>query len=96
VTWFLFALAFDLALLALLVGIDDGLSQQGLTQIMLLNPADIFRLVNLTGLNNSEVSGALAVAINAGYSVTQLLLTLCAWVILPLALAIALFKGKAL
>ncbi len=96
VTWFLFALAFDLALLALLVGVEDGLSQQGLTQIMFLNPADIFRLVNLTGLNNSEVSGALAVAINAGYSVTQLLLTLLAWVVIPLGLAIALFKRKTL
>ena len=96
ITWFLFALAFDLALLALLVGIDDGLTQQGLTHIMFLNPADIFRLVNLTGLNNTEVNGALAVAINAGYSVTQLILTLLAWVIIPLTLAIALFKGKTL
>ncbi|MNN92606.1 hypothetical protein D3C81_2109150 [compost metagenome] len=85
-----------MALLALLVGVEDGLSQQGLTQIMFLNPADIFRLVNLTGLNNSEVSGALAVAINAGYSVTQLLLTLLAWVVIPLGLAIALFKRKTL
>jgi Cu-processing system permease protein len=96
VTWFLFALAFDLALLALLVGVDDGLNQQTLTQIMLLNPADIFRLVNLTGLNNSEVSGALAVAIKSGYSVSQLLFGLGAWVALPLVLAIALFRKKTL
>jgi len=96
VTWFLFALAFDLGLLALLVGIDDGLNQQSLTQIMLLNPTDIFRLVNLTGLNNSEVSGALAIAINAGYSVSQLLLGLATWVVLPLIIAIALFRRKTL
>lgn len=96
VTWFLFALAFDLALLALLVGVDDGFSQQGLTQIMLLNPADIFRLVNLSGLNNSDVAGALAVAIKSGYSVTALLAALIAWVVVPLSIAIALFKGKSI
>lgn len=96
VTWFLFALVFDLALLALLVGVEDGLSQQGLTQAMLFNPADIFRLINLTGLNNTEVTGALATALKSGFSVSQLLLSLIAWVIAPLILAIAIFRGKTL
>jgi Cu-processing system permease protein len=96
ITWFLFALAFDLALLAILVGIDDGLSQQGLTQIMLLNPTDIFRLVNLSGLNSAGVNGALAVAIKAGFSTTQLLISLSAWVITPLVIAIIIFRRKKL
>ncbi len=96
ITWFLFALAFDLALLAILVGIEDGLSQQGLTQIMLLNPTDIFRLINLSGLDSSGVNGALAVAIKSGFSTMQLLISLITWVIAPLIIAIFIFKGKKL
>jgi len=96
ITWFLFALAFDLALLALLVGIEDGISQQGLTQLMMLNPADIFRLINLSGLDSSDVNGALSVAINASLPQSQLILMLSAWVLFPLSLAIFIFKKKKL
>ena len=96
ITWFLFALAFDLALLALLVGVEDGVTQQGLTQLMMLNPTDIFRLVNLSGLDSSDVNGALSVAINASLSQTQLISALLAWVVLPLTLAIFIFKKKTL
>ena len=96
ITWFLFALAFDLALLALLVGVEEGVTQQGLTQLMMLNPTDIFRLVNLAGLESSDVNGALAVAINASLSQTQLFSALVAWVVLPLTLAIFIFKKKKL
>jgi Cu-processing system permease protein len=96
ITWFLFALAFDLALLALLVGVEEGISQQGLTQLMMLNPADIFRLVNLAGLDSSDVNGALSVAINASLPQSQLFLMLTAWVVMPLTLAIFIFKKKKL
>ncbi|MCJ8318621.1 MAG: hypothetical protein MJK12_03250 [Colwellia sp.] len=71
----MFALVFDLALLALLVGGEPGLTQQGLTQLMMLNPADIFRLVNLAGLDGSDVNGALAIAINSSLSQGQLFST---------------------
>jgi Cu-processing system permease protein len=96
ITWFLFALAFDLALLALLVGVENGISQNALTQLMMLNPADIFRLVNLSGLDSSDVNGALAVAINASLPQAQLFTALFAWVALPLAIAIFIFKRKKL
>jgi Cu-processing system permease protein len=96
ITWFLFALAFDLALLALLVGVEEGVTEQVLTQLMMLNPTDIFRLVNLAGLESSEVNGALAVAINASLSQAQLISALIVWVVLPLTLAIFIFKHKKL
>jgi len=96
ITWFFFALVFDLALLALLVGADSGLSQSALTQLMMLNPADVFRLVNLAGLDSSDVNGALAVAINANLTQAQLLAILLAWVIAPLAIASVIFKNKKL
>jgi Cu-processing system permease protein len=63
---------------------------------MMLNPADIFRLINLAGLDSSDVNGALSVAINASLPQSQLILMLSAWVILPLSLAIFIFKKKTL
>jgi len=62
----------------------------------MLNPADIFRLVNLSGLDSSDVNGALAVAINASLSQVQLFTALFAWVVLPLSIAILIFKRKKL
>lgn len=94
ITWFLFSLAFDLALLALLVGIDEGLTQQTLTQLIILNPTDVFRLINFINLDNSNINGVLSAAINVGLSHTQLFLVLMAWVIAPLAFATFLFKKK--
>ena len=79
-----------------MVGVEDGITQQGLTQLMMLNPTDIFRLVNLAGLDSSDVNGALAVAINASLSQGQLISALLAWVVLPLTLAIFIFKKKTL
>lgn len=96
ITWFLFALVFDLALLALLVGVEQGISQQGLTQLMMLNPSDIFRLVNLAGLDSSDVNGALAIAIKSSLSQAQLFSLLFAWILLPLISAIIIFKKKKL
>jgi len=96
IIWFLFALVFDLALLALLVGVEQGVSQTGLTQLMMLNPADIFRLVNLAGLDSSDINGALSVAINASMSQQTLYFVLLGWVVLPLSFAILIFKKKTL
>ena len=96
IIWFLFALAFDLGILALLVGVEEGLSQQTLTQLMMLNPTDIFRLVNLAGLDTSDVNGALAIAIKSSLSQGQLFSVLFAWVVLPLALATFIFRKKKL
>ena len=95
-TWFLFSLAFDLVLLALLVGVEEAITPQGLIQLLMLNPTDIFRLVNFIGLDNRNVSGVLSIATNASLSYTSLFLALIAWVIIPLALAIFIFKKKTL
>lgn len=94
--WFFFALVFDLALLALLVGVEQGVSQQGLTQIMMFSPSDIFRLVNLAGLDSSDVNGALAIAIKSSLTQGQLFLVLFTWVMLPLVGANFIFMKKTL
>ncbi|WP_286264790.1 ABC transporter permease [Thalassotalea atypica] len=94
ILWFFFALVFDMAMLALLVGTEDVMSQQGLTNLMMLNPADIFRLVNFAGLESSDVNGALAVAIQSSASASELFILLGLWVIIPLVLAIVIFRTR--
>lgn len=99
VLWFVFVLVFDMALLAVLVGVEQGLSSQMLSHIMALNPTDLFRLVNLVSMvdwQSSQSSGVLSVAANGDYSMGQLLLLLLLWVVMPLAAAIVSFKRKTL
>ncbi len=96
IVWLFFVLVFDLTLLALLVGVEEGLTQSHLVQIMMFNPADLFRLINLSALNSSDVNGVLAVAIESTYSTSTLLLTMLAWIVVPIVIAMAMFRHKTL
>lgn len=94
--WFFFVLVFDLALLATLVGTEDGLTQQGLVNVMMFNPADVFRLINLAALDSSDMTGIIAVAVNSSQSVTVLMSIMLAWVAVPLVVAQLIFSRKQL
>lgn len=94
--WLFFVLIFDLVLLAVLVGGSDILTQHALVQLMMLNPADLFRLINLSSLNSSDVNGVLAVAINSSYSTSNLLLVMFGWILIPLSAALLIFRKKTL
>lgn len=94
IIWFLFALVFDLALLALLVGTEYSFKQITLSHIMLLNPADIFRLVNLPELMNHSISSSLASALNNRLSPVPLFAALIAWIAIPLSITLTLLKRK--
>jgi len=58
--WFLFVLVFDLVLLALLVLSEGKFSPELLPWLLLLNPADIYRLVNLSGFEGAGAMGVLS------------------------------------
>ncbi|MDA0107742.1 ABC transporter permease subunit [Vibrio sp. La 4.2.2] len=92
--WLFFVLIFDLILLGILVGGYEVLDQQVLVQIMLLNPADLFRLINLSALNNSDINGVLAVAINSSLSTLNLLMVMFAWIAVPLTISLFIFRAK--
>ncbi|UXI03490.1 ABC transporter permease [Photobacterium sp. TY1-4] len=94
--WFFFVLVFDLALLALLIGVEEGLSQSFLVQLMWFNPADLFRLINLAALDTGDVNGVVAVALEQSQSLAQLFLIMLGWVLAPLALAALIFHHKKL
>ena len=96
--WLLLVLIYDMALLGLLV-IDQGqvVSAGVLNALLLLNPADVYRLFNLTGFANvSTFSGMAGLAGSAVLSPSMLLAALAAWTVLPLALAAAAFSRREL
>ena len=96
--WLLLVLIYDMALLGLLV-VDQGqvVSAGMLNALLLLNPADVYRLFNLTGFANvSTFSGMAGLAGSAVLSPSMLLAALAAWTVLPLALAAAAFSRREL
>ena len=96
--WLLLVLIYDMALLGLLV-VDQGqvVSAGMLNALLLLNPADVYRLFNLTGFANvSTFSGMAGLAGSAVLSPSMLLTALAAWTCLPLALAALAFSRREL
>jgi Cu-processing system permease protein len=87
--WLVFVLIYDMALLGLLV-VDQGqvLSSGLLNALLLLNPADAYRLFNLSGSGSvGTLSGMAGVAQNAALGPSTLLAALAAWALVPLGLA---------
>ncbi|MCL1123729.1 ABC transporter permease [Shewanella surugensis] len=96
IVWFFFVFVFDFTLLAMLIGIKDGLTQGQLVNVMLLNPADLFRLINFASLMTEDINGVLAVAINASLSLYVLILVMLSWIVLPLLIAAFILRRKTL
>ena len=95
VLWFLFVLVFDLALLALLVGAGEHIGQQWLSYLLLLNPTECFRLLNLSGFPAAQAaSGVSSVAAGGVLHPASLLFSLTAWIVVPLALAVWRFRYR--
>ncbi|WP_262265944.1 ABC transporter permease [Microvirga yunnanensis] len=96
--WLVFVLIYDMALLGLLV-VDQGQTLSGglLNALLLLNPADAYRLFNLTGSAGvGAFSGMAGVAQTATLSPSVLLATLAAWALVPLGLAALAFSRREL
>lgn len=96
--WLLFVLIYDMGLLGVLVA-DGGrfVTREALSWLLLLNPADAYRLFNLTGFANVGLySGMGGIAEQAGLERSILLAALAAWALLPLGAAVALFGKRQL
>ncbi|MBE0482058.1 MAG: ABC transporter permease subunit [Bacterioplanes sp.] len=86
--WFLFVLVFDLTLLAILVISEGRLSPDLLPWLLLLNPADVFRQINLAGLgDNSAMTGIMALGQDLPMGAWGLWIALSLWLLLGFALA---------
>ena len=96
--WVLFVLLYDMALLGVLAA-DQGRSiTAGLVEgLLLVNPADAYRLFNLAGLESvRSLSGMAALGEVGDLGRGELLAALMVWIAAPLALAVAAFQRKEL
>ena len=93
ISWFLFVLVFDFSLLGLLVATKGQISPEIFPYLLLLNPSDIFRLINLIGFEGSG-AGLLVMADEIEFSMTTLFLMLFAWLLFPLLSALWVFKRR--
>jgi Cu-processing system permease protein len=93
IVWFLFVLVFDLGLLALLVSVEQG--GDWLPWLLLLNPTECFRLINLAGFEAARShAGVSSIAQGGAFRPAVLLPILLAWILLPLGLAILRFRRR--
>jgi len=96
--WLFLVLIYDMTLLGTLVA-DQGrhLTAARLSWLFMLNPADIYRLLNLSGLSNvSSLTGMSGLAADVNMSPLFLTATLVAWIAVPLGLTIIVFSRKQL
>lgn len=93
VLWFLLVLVFDLALLGLLVATGGSVGQNVLPWLLLANPTDVFRLINLTGFEAARAYTGL-LSIGEQFSAVTLLAVQVLWVLLPFGLAAWLFGRR--
>ena len=96
--WLLFVLIYDMALLGVLAATQGrAFSSEMLNVFLLLNPADSYRLFNLSAFAEvSQFSGMAGLAGGVALSAGTLLAALGAWVVIPLALAATVFSRREL
>ncbi|TDR56884.1 Cu-processing system permease protein [Halomonas ventosae] len=94
VVWFLFVLVFDLGLLALLVSVEQG--GDWLPWLLLLNPTECFRLINLAGFEAARsYTGLTSIAEGGAFRPAVVTAILVAWILVPLGLALLRFRRRA-
>ena len=83
--WLLFVLIYDMALLGILV-LDQGniVTAPVLNALLLFNPADAYRVLNLTSLGAVKFTGMAGLSQDAALPVFALLAALLLWTALPL------------
>lgn len=91
--WLLFVLVYDMALLGLLVSQGEAISSGVFQALLLANPADAYRLINLGGFDNVAVlSGTIGMMADVKFTTWALAGVQLAWVVVPLGIAGYYFK----
>lgn len=91
--WFFFVLVFDLLLLGALVGTGGSYGGDIFAYLLLLNPADVFRILNVFSMDDVRTLYGLASIIPPALAKPWMMgSVMFAWIIVPLALARWRFK----
>ncbi|WP_206455096.1 ABC transporter permease subunit [Aurantimonas marina] len=95
--WLLFVLIYDTALLGILV-VDQGrtITADLLNILLLLNPTDVYRLLNLGSGSAGALSGMGGIAENVALSPAMLTGALAWWALVPLMAAVLVFSRREL
>ena len=92
--WFFFVLVFDLLLLGGLVATGGSYGGEAFAYLLLLNPADVFRILNVFSLEDVRTLYGLASIVPPALAKPWLMgLVMLAWIVVPLALARWRFKS---
>jgi len=93
--WLFFVIVFDFPLMGSLVASQGRLGAGIFSGLLLLNPADIYRLFNLTSFENIRaLSGMAGLSAAVRFSPAVLLAALAAWCVVPLVVAIGIFQRR--
>lgn len=94
--WLFFVVIFDMALLGILVADSKhAINAKIVESILLFNPTDIYRLLNLTGFENTAMyAGMAGVSGQIGLSKAMLFIAQLGWIVIPFALAAWLFNRR--
>lgn len=91
--WFFFVLVFDLLLLGALVASGGGFGAQVFPYLLLFNPADVFRILNIFGTHELRSLHGLATTFPDALASPWLLgSVMLAWIAAPLTLAAWRFR----
>ncbi|MCY0914243.1 ABC transporter permease [Massilia antarctica] len=91
--WFFFVLIFDLLLMGALVLSQGRLGSNTFAALLMLNPADVFRLLNIFSSEQAQSMYGLATVMPGGLTDPAVLLAIMAgWVVIPFLLANWRFK----
>ena len=91
--WFFFVLVFDLLLLGILVGTGGSFGGDAFAWLLLLNPADVFRILNVFSLDDVRTMYGLASIVPPSLGSPVVMGgVMAAWIVLPLAVARWRFK----
>ena len=94
--WLFFVVIFDMALLGILVADSkQAVTAPMLEAILLFNPADVYRLLNLTGYENTAMyAGMAGLSGQLTLGIPVLVAAQLLWIALPFALAAWIFRKR--
>ncbi len=96
--WLFFVVIYDMALLGVLVADQGRFITAGLlNKVLLFNPSDVYRLLNLTGYENvSMFSGMAGLSGQTSLGMPLLVIAQLLWIVIPFSLAAAFFQRRQL